>query len=62
MENSASYVAIETMLEGGWLWMQFEELERLLNLLEKKGLITQREHQDLLALARRMKIDNLKRQ
>jgi hypothetical protein len=62
MENSASYVAIETMIEGGWLWMQFEELEKLLDLLEKKGLISSTEHQELLALARRMKIDNLSRQ
>ena len=61
MENSASYMAIETMIQGGWLWMQFEELEKLLDLLEQKGLITAREHQDLLTLAKKMKIDELSR-
>ena len=61
MENSASYMAIETMIQVGWLWMQFEELEKLLDLLEQKGLITAREHQDLLTLAKKMKIDELSR-
>jgi hypothetical protein len=54
-------MAIETMIQGGWLWMQFEELEKLLDLLEQKGLITAREHQDLLTLAKKMKIDELSR-
>ena len=62
MENSTSFMAIETMIQGGWLWMQFEELEKLLDLLEQKGLITAREHQELLALAKKMKIDQLSRQ
>ena len=62
MENSASYMAIETMIQGGWLWMQFEDLEKLLDLLEQKSLVTTREHQDLLALAKKMKIDELPRQ
>lgn len=59
MENSASYVAIEAMLQTGWIIMSFAELKDHLDLLESKGLISTSEHQALLELARKLGIDKL---
>jgi hypothetical protein len=59
MENSSSYLAFEGMLQQGWVFMNFAELERSLHLLEKKGLITPAEHQALTELARKLGMDKL---
>jgi hypothetical protein len=59
MENSSSYVALEGMLQQGWIFMSFAELERVLRLLEKKGLITPAEHSTLLDLAKKLGLDKL---
>jgi hypothetical protein len=59
MENSSSYVALEGMLQQGWIFMSFTELERVLRLLEKKGLITPAEHSALLDLAKKLGLDKL---
>ena len=52
MENSSSYVALETMLKQGWLFMSSAELERTLHLLEQKGLISPAERKALNELAK----------
>ena len=52
MENSSSYVALETMLKQGWLFMSPAELERTLYLLEQKGLISPAERKALSELAK----------
>jgi hypothetical protein len=36
MESSSSFLALERMLQQGWVFMSFAELERVLHLLEKK--------------------------
>ena len=59
MENSASYVAIEAMIQQGWMIMSFTELEEHLDLLEQKGLINVSEHQALLGFARKLGLDEL---
>jgi hypothetical protein len=59
MENSSSYLALEGMLQQGWVFMSFAELERVLYLLEKKGLVTCAEHQALTELARKLGMDKL---
>jgi len=59
MENSSSYLAFEGMLQQGWVFMSFAELERALQLLEKKGLITPAEHKGLTELARNLGMDKL---
>jgi|GEM_PF-2654825 hypothetical protein len=59
MENSSSYLALEGMLQQGWVFMRFSELERALCLLEKKGLINCAEHQALTELARKLGMDKL---
>ena len=51
MENSSSYVALEAMLRQGWPFMSADELERVLQLLEQKGLISSAERQALTELA-----------
>lgn len=59
MENSTSYMAIEAMIQQGWIIMSFAELEKHLDLLESKGLISASEHKALLELARKLGIDKL---
>ena len=53
MENSVSYVAIEAMIQQGWLVMSLTEFEKFLDKFEKKGLITPSEHAALLDLAKK---------
>jgi hypothetical protein len=59
MENSASYVALEAMMQKGWIIMSFTELEDHFDLLEQKGLISVSEHQALLELAKKLGVDKL---
>ena len=59
MENTSTYSAFEGMLRQGWVFMSFAELERALQLLEKKGLITPAEHKALTELARNLGMDKL---
>ena len=56
MKNSASYTAIEAMLQQGWVTMNFAELEKYLDTFEQKRLITPSERLALLELAREKKI------
>ena len=53
MENSSSYLAFEAMLRQGWVFMSFARLEKVLNLLEKKALISPAEHKALIELAKK---------
>ena len=57
--NSASFIAIESMIQKGWVIVSFTEFEKHLDLLEEKGLISASEHQALLVLARKLGIDQL---
>jgi len=57
MEGSASYIAIEAMLQQGWLIMSFTELEKFLDMFEKKQMITPIERMALLELARKQTAD-----
>jgi len=59
MENSTSYMAMEAMIQKGWIVMSFAELEEHLDLLESKGLISASERKTLLELARKLGIDKL---
>jgi hypothetical protein len=54
MEISASYTALEAMIQQGWIMRSIAEFENLLDLLEEKKLITSSEHRALLALAREL--------
>jgi len=56
MEDSASYIAIEAMIQQGWVTTNFTELEEFLDMFEKKRLITSSEHLALLELAKEKKI------
>jgi len=60
--NSTSYVAIEAMIQQGWVIMTFPELEKYLEAFERKGLITPSERYALLNLARKLNNNNNKRQ
>lgn len=59
MENTSTYRAFEGMLQQGWVFMNFAELERALQSLEKKGLITPAEHEALTGLARNLGMEKL---
>ncbi len=59
MESSTTYVALDAMIRQGWLWLNFPEFAKLLDLLEQRGLITSVEHKALLDLAVQMKINLL---
>ena len=54
MEKSASYIAVDAMIRQGWFRIQYSDLERTLDLLEKKGRITVTEHKALLEVARQI--------
>ena len=59
MESSSTYVALDAMIRQGWIWLNFPEFEKLLDLLEQRGLITSAEHKALLDLAVQMRINLL---
>ncbi|HSL46147.1 MAG TPA: hypothetical protein VK897_22120 [Anaerolineales bacterium] len=54
MHNSASYVAMDAMIRQGWFQIQSSELEKTLDLLEKKGRITATEQKALLEVAKQI--------
>ena len=56
MKNSASYVAVEAMLQQGWVTMNYTELEEFLATFEQKRLITPSERLALLELAKEKKL------
>jgi hypothetical protein len=57
MEKSASYIAIEAMIQYSQVTMNFAELEEFLEMLEKKRLITASERLTLLELATEKQIE-----
>ena len=54
MGSSSSYVAIEAMIQQGWLTMSLDELEKYLYTFEKKRLISPDERETRLDLARKL--------
>ena len=56
MENTASFLALETMLQQGWLMTSFSDFKHLLDLFEQKGQITAAEHRTLLELAEKLEV------
>lgn len=54
MESSASYIAIEAMIQQGWLTLNCVELDKFLVTFERKHLITPSEHKALLELAKKL--------
>jgi hypothetical protein len=61
MAFSATYIAIEAMLQQGWVMMNLAEFEKLLGLLVDKGMISASEHSALLELAGQSNLDKLPR-
>lgn len=55
MEHSATYIAIQDMIQHGLLGMLLSDFAKTLMILEDKGLLTEAEHEALLALADGMK-------
>lgn len=58
MENSSSsssYLALEAMLAQGWMFKSLAELERALDVLETKSLISPAEHEALTEHAKKLK-------
>ena len=52
MENSGSYVIVESMIRQNKIVLS--ELEQLVNSLTRRGLISTKEQQSLLLLARKV--------
>jgi hypothetical protein len=48
MDHSKSYLALDRMIEQGWLATGISDFEQVLNKLEEGGHITRAEHQSLL--------------
>ena len=61
MAFSATYTAIEAMLQQGWVMMNLAEFEKLLCLLVKKGMISDSEQNALLELAGELNLDQFPR-
>jgi len=61
MAFSATYTAIEAMLQQGWVMMNLAEFEKLLCLLVAKGMISGSEQNALLELAGELNLDELPR-
>jgi hypothetical protein len=58
MDNTATFVALEQMMQNGSLVMAMTDLEKSLKFLEEKGLITIAEYQALLELARKLQVND----
>jgi hypothetical protein len=56
MESTSTYVALEALMQNGWLVLALPELEKSLQFLEEKGLITTAECQALLELAKMLRV------
>jgi hypothetical protein len=61
MAFSATYIAIEAMLQQGWVMMNLFEFEKLLGLLVEKGMISGSEQNALLELAGDLNLNQLPR-
>jgi len=61
MAISTTYIAIEAMLQQGWVMMNLAEFEKLLDLFEQKAMISPAEHSELLQLAKISNLDTLPR-
>ena len=48
MDHSKSYLALDRMIEKGWLVTGISDFDRVLSKLEESGHITQAEHHALL--------------
>ena len=48
MDHSKSYLALDQMIEKGWLVTGISDFDQVLNKLEESGHITPAEHQALL--------------
>jgi hypothetical protein len=48
MDHSKSYLALDHMIEKGWLVTGISDFDQVLNKLEESGHITRAEHQSLL--------------
>ena len=60
MEHTATYIAIQDILQQGLLAMIFSNVPNTLALLEERGLMTKAEYDDLLSQAEEMNIDMLR--
>jgi hypothetical protein len=56
MKSSATYVALEKMIQHGSLCMALSELVKSLRFFERQGLITTAEQQALLDMATKMNV------
>ena len=61
MAISTTYIAIEAMLQQGWVMMNLAEFEKLLDLLEQRDMISPDEHHQLLELAKSSELGKLAR-
>ena len=61
MAFSATYTAIEAMLQQCWVMMNLAEFEKLLTLLVQKGMISGSEQNALLELAGELNLDQFPR-
>jgi hypothetical protein len=52
-------VTLDAIIWQEWLWLNFPDFEKLLDLLENQRLITVTEHSALLDLAVQMKVNLL---
>jgi len=59
MAISTTYIAIEAMLQQGWVMMNLAEFEKLLDLFEQKAMISPAEHLELLELAKTSDLDQV---
>ena len=58
MKNTATFAALEAMMQNGSIVLAIPELEDSLKFLEEKGLITTAEREALLDLAKKLRGNN----
>jgi len=54
MAKSGTYAACEQMIQMSFMVMRLNQLDHILEGLERNGRLTRREHQSLMELARRL--------